>query len=523
MVAKDIIYGDEARDKLLEGVDAVANTVKITLGPKARTVVLQRYGRSPVIVNDGVTIAQDIELADNFANMGAQLLIDVSSRAQHNAGDGTTTAVVLAQALIHNGIEYVRKNPESAVEVRRQFDELMNKSLILLDKQAKDIVTLEEIESVATISANNDSEIGSLIAQALNKIGPDGVINVEQSKDGLTHLEFLNGMEFNRGFVNPLLSKTVERKKWEQEDCHVVITNEEINSFQDLVPALEIGLRIKKPILFVVGGLGMSALTSFAVNKVKGNFEAMIIQGDDNGFWMDAKMKDLSILTGGSFFNSTIGDSIKSIEELDFGICERVVVTEKKTTFFGPDGDKELIGKRIKVIDAEVNDTDSEWHQQKHRSRIGKLNGSAAIIHVGANSEVEMKNKMDRLDDALNATRAAIEEGIVAGGGTALFSISNRLQGGSVIGDIFCKSLEAPIKQIHYNCGKELIYESLLPDSSFCSGITLNGNTNHYVNAFEAGIIDPVKVTKSSLRSAVSVAGYVLTAESLVCEAGDVE
>ena len=510
---KEIIYGDEARDKLLEGVDAVANTVKITLGPKARTVVLERYGRPPIIVNDGVTIAQDITLSDRFANMGADLLKQVSTLAQNNAGDGTTTAAVLAQSLIHNGISHVRGNPSSAVQVRNTFEKCLENSLEMLDSMSREIGDYQDLHAVATISANNDGEMGRLIADALDTIGPNSVISVEESSTGLTELNYLEGMEIKRGFLNPLLSKTVDRNRWEKENCLIAITNEEIKSFNDLVPAIELSLQEKKPLLFVVKEMNLSALSSFAINRMKGNFDAMIIKGDDKSFWLDEKMQDLAILTGGTFFNSQVGRSIRDITKDEFGFVGSVKVNDVRTTFISPNSDVDEVNKRIDSINKEIVETESEWHQAKHRSRIGKLSGTAAVISIGANSEVEMKNKMDRIDDALNATRAAVEEGIIVGGGASLYQISKTIC--SPMEAIFYNALTAPIKQIHYNCGVELQADQMGEDNTY------DGIDDEYIDGFEAGIIDPVKVTKAALRSAVSVAGYVLTAECLVCYAGE--
>ena len=523
---KEIIYGDDARNKLLEGVDAVANTVKITLGPKARTVVLERYGRPPVIINDGVTIAQDITLSDRFANLGADLLKQVSTLAQNNAGDGTTTACVLAQALIHNGIEYVRENPTSAVQVRRTFEELSEEVLHNLDHLATEIKDYQDLFSVATISANNDEEMGRLIADALDTIGPNSVISVEESSTGLTELNYLEGMEIKKGFANPLLSKTVERNRWEKDDCLIAITNEEIKSFNDLVPAIELSLIEKKPLLIVLKDINISALSSFAINRMKGNFDVMLIKGEDQSFWLDEKMLDLAILTGGTFFNSQVGRSIKDITKDEFGLVGSVKVNDVRTTFISPNGNSERIQERITSINKTISETESEWHQAKHRSRIGKLSGTAAVISIGANSEVEMKNKMDRIDDALNATRAAVDEGIIVGGGGTLWRIADaklaliRNDIGTPkdnIERLFWLALKAPINQIAYNCGVELDEDAL--DTSDYH--TYDGVDNEYIHGLEAGIIDPVKVTKSALRSAVSVAGYVLTAECLVCYVGE--
>ena len=523
---KEIIYGDDARNKLLEGVDAVANTVKITLGPKARTVVLERYGRPPVIINDGVTIAQDITLSDRFANLGADLLKQVSTLAQNNAGDGTTTACVLAQALIHNGIEYVRENPTSAVQVRRTFEELSEEVLHNLDHLATEIKDYQDLFSVATISANNDEEMGRLIADALDTIGPNSVISVEESSTGLTELNYLEGMEIKKGFANPLLSKTVERNRWEKDDCLIAITNEEIKSFNDLVPAIELSLIEKKPLLIVLKDINISALSSFAINRMKGNFDVMLIKGEDQSFWLDEKMLDLAILTGGTFFNSQVGRSIKDITKDEFGLVGSVKVNDVRTTFISPNGNSERIQERITSINKTISETESEWHQAKHRSRIGKLSGTAAVISIGANSEVEMKNKMDRIDDALNATRAAVDEGIIVGGGGTLWRIADaklaliRNDIGTPkdnIERLFWLALKAPINQIAYNCGVELDEDAL--DTSDYH--TYDGVDDEYIHGLEAGIIDPVKVTKSALRSAVSVAGYVLTAECLVCYVGE--
>jgi len=516
---KEIIYGDDARNKLLEGVDAVANTVKITLGPKARTVVLERYGRPPVIINDGVTIAQDITLSDRFANLGADLLKQVSTLAQNSAGDGTTTACVLAQALIHNGIEYVKKNPTSAVQVRRTFEELSEEVLHNLDHLASEVKDYQDLFSVATISANNDEEMGRLIADALDTIGPNSVISVEESSTGLTELNYLEGMEIKKGFANPLLSKTVERNRWEKDDCLIAITNEEIKSFNDLVPAIELSLIEKKPLLIVLKDINISALSSFAINRMKGNFDVMLIKGEDQSFWLDEKMLDLAILTGGTFFNSQVGRNIKDITKDEFGLVGSVKVNDVRTTFISPNGDSKEVEKRITSINKTISETESEWHQAKHRSRIGKLSGTAAVISIGANSEVEMKNKMDRIDDALNATRAAVDEGIIVGGGGTLWRIANEKlshNDSPDVENIFWEALKAPIKQIAYNCGVQLDEEALNYDD-----YTYDGIDDEYIHGLEAGIIDPVKVTKSALRSAVSVAGYVLTAECLVCYAGE--
>ena len=408
---KDIIYGDEARDKLLEGVDAVANTVKITLGPKARTVVLQRY---------------------------------------------------------------VRNNPSSAVQVRNTFEDCLRNTLEMLDSMSVDVENYQDLFSVATISANNDAEMGRLIADALDTIGSDSVISVEESSTGLTELNYLEGMETETGFANPLLGKTVDRSRWEKENCLLVITNEEIKSFNDLVPAIELSLAEKKPLLIVVKDINLAAASSFAIKK-------------------------------------------------DFGLCDSIKVNDIRTAFIGPQGELEPIQERINLINKTIGDTDSEWHQAKHRSRIGKLSGTAAIISIGANSEVEMKNKMDRIDDALNATRAAVEEGVIVGGGATLYEISKIIC--SPMQALFYSALTAPIKQIHYNCGVELQGDKVgrTENTSDRKGelCTYDGENDEYVNGLDAGIIDPVKVTKAALRSAVSIAGYVLTAECLVCYAGD--
>ena len=334
--------------------------------------------------------------------------------------------------------------------------------------------------------------MGRLIADALDTIGPNSVISVEESNTGMTELNYLEGMEIKRGFLNPLLSKTVERNRWEKENCLIAITNEEIKSFNDLVPAIELSLQEKKPLLFVVKEMNLSALSSFAINRMKGNFDAMIIKGEDKSFWLDEKMLDLAILTGGSFFNSQVGNSIRDITKDDFGLVGNVKVNDVRTTFISPSGNPDDINKRIESINKEVVETESEWHQAKHRSRIGKLSGTAAVISIGANSEVEMKNKMDRIDDALNATRAAVDEGIIVGGGGTLWRIADAklglLASGTVpedkIEELFWYALKAPIKQIAYNCGVELNEDDL----DISDYHTYNGVNDEYVHGLEAGL-----------------------------------
>tara|TARA_R110000744_G_scaffold375_3_gene1396 strand:+ start:2144 stop:3700 length:1557 start_codon:yes stop_codon:yes gene_type:complete len=518
-MAKQIIRGKKARQLLLDGINELADTVKVTLGPKARSVVLDREGLAPLVMNDGVTIAKDIELSDPFKNMGAKLLREVAGQAQENMGDGTTTACVIAQKLVGGGVEFLEHNPTESNNLKKSLDAMCAITTeMLLDTAEK--VTDETLLDVATIASNNDQAIGKLIVEAISKVGNDGVITVEPSKSGVTEMTVTEGLELPRGFISPILAEHCEDGRQVLENALVMISDEKVTNFADLLPALEISVQTSRPILFVLRDMDATALTNFLLNSINGNIQACAIQGDDYGDWMDKKMKDLSIQTGSKFFMTKQADDMKTVTKEQLGSCDKIIISRKKTIFMGCKGEQTEIDSQVNSIKKELNDAANDWLKDKHRDRIARLVGGVAVIRIGAATQIEMNDTVERVDDALNATRAALAGGVVEGGGFSLYKLTqNDLWNNAVSSirpefyKIFVDALMQPTNQIAENGGWQFIWEG--------DGKGLNGLTGANCNLAEAGIIDPVLVTVSSLRSAVSVAAMVLTTDSLVTNEKD--
>ena len=498
-----ILYGKEARDKLMEGINLVAKTVKPTLGPQARTVVLQN--NPPIIINDGVTIAKHIHSDDPFIEMGVKLIQEVASQAQDTAGDGTTTASILAESLCREGLNLVEEG-QNPVTLKRIFDE----EITLICNQLQEMslpVTDENIEKVATIAANNDEELGNLIKEVLEKVGKDGVITVEPANSIETSYDIIEGLELDRGMISNLMVNNEEKGDCVLNNPLVLMTNSEIKNFQDILPILEIAVANKKPLLIMCGVMEGNAITNLLVNIVNKSIECVVIKAPNFGDESIQEMTDISSLIGGTVFDETIDDDFTNATFDDLGQCNKVIVNKIKTTIMA-EGNKPT--ERIEMLRSQLNNAPNSWVKDRIQTRIGKLAGGVAVIKVGGATEIEMKERTERLDDALNATKAAIQDGIVVGGGLALYNARSILPNG-----IIKKTLAYPIKQIADNAGHILIEDNLNYNIGY------NALTGEYEDLYDAGILDPVKVTLSSLRAAGSIAGLVLTTEALVGEYED--
>jgi len=521
-MAKQIVYGDEARSKLVEGIDAVANAVKVTLGPAARTVVLEKSWGSPTIINDGVTIAKDIELEDAFANMGAKLIQEVASKTQDNAGDGTSTASVMTQALVHQGMRNVTAGA-SPVALKSGFDAAIAAVVEHLKGSAIEVDSGDMIRQVATIAANNDPEIGALIAEAFDKVGREGVITVEDSKSMETELEVVDGMEFDKGYVSPYMVTDQERREAVLEAPLVLMTDQSINSTQELIPVLEYAMQQKRPLLIVAKDVEGQALATLVINVASKVLKACVVKapgfGDEQGEMLD----DIAILTGGAVITKDKGGDLQAQGIASLGTAEKVIVTKNKTTLIGGGGDEAAVGERVELLRGRAKLATSKWDREKIEKRVGKLGSGVAVLKIGAATETEAKETKARVDDALNATRAAMAEGVVAGGGLALFRSTGVIDGLDLSGDealgasIVRSALVAPLRQIVDNAGLEpAIIAAKVSDGDGSFGY--NAKTGEYGDLFEMGVIDPVKVTRNALQNAGSIAGLVLTTETLVAD-----
>ena len=460
MAAKEIIYAANTREKLLAGVDQLANAVKVTLGPKGRNVILERSFGSPLITKDGVTVAKEIELEDKFENMGAQMVKEVASKTSDVAGDGTTTATVLAQAIFREGVKLVAAgiNP---MAIKRGIDKAVEEVVKELEKIAKPCKSREEIAQVATISANNDSTIGNLIADAMDKVGKEGVITVEESKGLETYLEVVEGMQFDRGYISPYFVTDADKMECVLEEPYILVYDKKISAMKDLLPVLEQIARAGKPLLIIAEDVEGEALATLVVNKLRGVLNCCAVKAPGFGERRKAMLQDIAILTGGTFVSEELGMKLENVQLKDLGKARRVVVTKETTTIIDGAGKKEDIEARIKQIRAQIEETTSDYDREKLQERLAKLVGGVAVIYVGAATETEMKEKKARVEDALNATKAAVEEGIVPGGGTALIRCIPVLENFKLEGDeqygveIVKKALEAPLRQIAANAGYE--------------------------------------------------------------------
>ncbi|MCR8745728.1 chaperonin GroEL [Romboutsia lituseburensis] len=522
-MAKEIKFGQDSRRSLENGVNKLADTVKVTLGPKGRNVILDKKFGAPLITNDGVTIAKEIELEDRFENMGAQLVKEVATKTNDVAGDGTTTATVLAQAIIREGLKNVtaganpvllRRGIQKAVEVA--VEELKSQSRVIEDK--------ESISNVASISAGDD-EVGKLIAEAMEIVGKDGVITVEESKTMHTELDAVEGMQFDRGFVSAYMVTDVDKMEAVLNDPYILITDRKISNIQDILPVLEQIVQQGKKLLIIAEDVDGEALSTLVVNKLRGTFEVVAVKAPGFGDRRKAMLEDIATLTGGTVVSEELGYDLKETDVTMLGRASSVKVTKENTTIVDGFGDKAAIENRVNQIKHQVEETTSEFDKEKLMERLAKLAGGVAVIKVGAATEVEMKERKLRIEDALNATRAAVEEGIVAGGGTALVSVIpaldklvEELEGEVKIGaKIIRKSLEEPLRQIAINTGLEgaVIIQKVMSEDP---EIGFDAFNEKYVNMIEAGIVDPTKVTRTALQNAASIAGVFLTTEAAVAD-----
>ncbi len=526
-MAKKIIFDEEARKGLLRGIDAVADAVKVTLGPKGRNVILEKKFGSPQIVNDGVTIAKEIELEDPLENSGAQLLKEVSSKTNDVAGDGTTTASVLAQAIVREGVRNLTAGANPMC-MKRGMDKAVNIALETIKRMSQSVDSQEKLAQVATISAGNNDEIGKLVAEAMEKVGHDGVITVEESKSTGTNLKVVEGMQFDKGYISPYFVTDAERMEAVLEDAYVLCVNKKINLIADLVPILEQVARDGRSLLIIAEDVEGEALATLVVNTMRKVLRAVAVKAPGFGDRRKAMLEDIAILTGGQLFTEELGIKLENVTVQMLGQAKRVTVTKDDTTIVVGDETKRAIEERVKLIKRQIETSDSEYDKEKLQERLAKLSGGVAVIEVGAASEVELKERKLRIEDALNATRAAKEEGIVPGGGVALIRVMQDLERAintvSYTTDdekvgfrILLDSLYIPLKQIADNAGVkgEVVVETVkkLPVNEGYDAMT-----NKYVDMIKSGIVDPAKVTRSALQNAVSVAGMLLTTEAAVVD-----
>ena len=520
-MAKQILFDEEARRALGRGVDALANAVKVTLGPKGRNVVLDKKYGAPTITNDGVTIARDIELEDPFENMGAQLVKEVATKTNDIAGDGTTTATLLAQAMIQEGMRNVVAGANPMI-VKKGIETAVKTLVEEIKSKAQKVETKAKIAQVAAISSG-DTEVGDLIAEAMEKVGKDGVITVEESKSMDTNLSVVEGMQFDRGYISPYMVTDTEKMEAVMDDPYVLITDRKISSVADILPVLEQVVKQGKQIVIIAEDLDGEALATIVVNKLRGTFKALAVKAPGFGDRRKAMLEDIAILTGGTVISEEIGRKLDSVTLEDLGRARQVRSTKEETTIVDGAGDKAQIAARVDQLKKQIADTTSDFDREKLQERLAKLSGGVAVVEIGAATEVEMKDKKYRVEDALNATRAAVEEGIVAGGGTTFIDILPALDKIEAEGDvkvgveIVKRAIEAPVRQIAENAGLE---GSVVVDSvkKAGDGVGFNALENTYVDMIGAGIVDPAKVTRSALQNAASIAAMVLTTETLVTD-----
>lgn len=526
-MAKKIVFNEDARKALLRGIDAVADTVKITLGPKGRNVILEKKFGAPQIVNDGVTIAKEIELEDGLENSGAQLLKEVSSKTNDVAGDGTTTASVLAQAIVREGLRNLTAGA-NPIGIKRGMSKGVEMAIESIKKMAQPVDSKEKAAQVASISAGNDSSVGELIADAIEKVGHDGVITVEESKSTGTNLKLVEGMQFDKGYISPYFVTDPERMEAVLEDAYVLCVNKKINLISDLVPILEQVARDGRSLLLIAEDVEGEALATLVVNTMRKVLRAVAVKAPGFGDRRKAMLEDIAILTGGEMFTEELGIKLENITVQMLGQAKRVTVTKDNTTIVVGDEHKDAVAERVRLIKRQIETSDSEYDKEKLQERLAKLAGGVAVIEVGAASEVELKEKKLRIEDALNATRAAKEEGIVPGGGVALVrvmqTLNEKLESTKFESDdekigfkIMLDSLHIPLKQIADNAGLkgEVVVEEVKKRPTTEGYDAMN---NQYVDMFKAGIVDPAKVTRSALENAVSVAAMLLTTEAAVVD-----
>jgi chaperonin GroEL len=525
MAAKDVYFASDARDRMLRGVNTLANAVKVTLGPKGRNVVIEKSFGAPRSTKDGVSVAKEIELTDRFENLGAQLIREVASKTNDKAGDGTTTATVLAQAIVVEGLKSVAAgmNP---MDLKRGIDKAVAKVVEEIKSTSKKVSANSEIAQVGTISANGDIEVGAMIARAMEKVGNEGVITVEEAKSLETELEVVEGMQFDRGYLSPYFITNAEKMEAELEEPLILLFEKKLSSLQPLLPVLEAVVQSGRPLLIIAEDVEGEALATLVVNKLRGGLRVAAVKAPGFGDRRKAMLEDIAILTGGQLISEDLGIKLESVTLDMLGRAKKVSITKDDTTIVDGSGDKEGIEGRITQIKRQIEDTTSDYDKEKLQERLAKLAGGVAVIRVGGSTEVEVKEKKDRVDDALNATRAAVEEGIVPGGGVALLKASKSLEGFKGDNDdqeagvaIVRRALQAPIRQISENAGVEgsIVVGKVLENNSATFGF--NAQTEEYVDMVQAGVIDPAKVVRTALQDAASVAGLLITTEAAVVEA----
>ena len=524
MAAKDIEFGSDARSKMLKGVETLAKAVKVTLGPKGRNVMLDKSYGAPKITKDGVSVAKEIELADKFENMGAQLVKEVAQKTADKAGDGTTTATVLAEALIKEGCKAVAAgiNP---MDLKRGIDMAVEAVVEDVKSRSKEIKSSEEIAQVGTISANGDTSIGEYLARAMEKVGNDGVITVEDAKGLETELDVVEGMQFDRGFLSPYFMTNAEKMNCEYDNPFILFYDQKISSLQPLLPVLEAVVQSGRALLIVAEDIEGEALATLVVNRIRGGLKVCAVKAPGFGDRRKAMLQDMAILTGGQVVSEELGMKIENVTLDMLGTAKRIEVTKDDTTIIDGAGDKEEIKARAAQIRQEIEVTKSDYDREKLNERLGKLSGGVAVLRVGGSSEVEVKEKKDRIDDALNATRAAVKEGVVAGGGVALLYASKVLDGLNPQNEdqkaginIIRKAIQAPIRQIAENAGVDgaVIVGKLLESTDTNFGY--NAQKGEYTDMIKAGIVDPTKVVRTALQDAASVGGLLITTEAMVTE-----
>jgi len=524
-MSKELRFSEDARNSILRGVNALANAVKVTLGPKGRNVVIEKSFGAPLITKDGVTVAKEIELENKFENMGAQMVKEVASKTNDDAGDGTTTATVLAQAIFREGAKIVAAG-HNPTEVKRGIDKAVATVVESLKSFAKPIKGEKEIAQVGTISANNDKEIGEMLSQAMAKVGREGVITVEESKTALTELEVVEGMQFDRGYLSPYFVTNAERMEAVLENAFVLIYDKKISSMKDMIGILEGVAKSGRPLLIIAEDVEGEALATLVVNKLRGTLHVVAVKAPGFGDRRKSMLEDIAVLTNGNLISEEVGQKLEQATIKDLGTAKRIVVDKDNTTVIDGAGEKKAIQARVAQIKAQIEETTSDYDKEKLKERLAKLAGGVAVIHVGAPSEVEMKEKKARVEDALNATRAAVEEGIVAGGGTAILRASRTLDSLKVSSDeqragisIIRRACEEPIRQIAYNAGLDgaIVLDRVLSDKNPAWGF--NALAEEYADLLKDGVIDPVKVVRCALENAASVASLMLTTETMIAEA----
>ena len=522
MAGKEIKYGVKARESILNGVNVLANAVKVTLGPKGRNVLIEKSFGAPTITKDGVTVAKEIELKDKFENMGAQMVKEVASKTSDVAGDGTTTATVLAQAIYTEGVKLVAAggNP---MEIKRGIDKGVEVVVAELAKIATPTKEQKEIAQVGTISANSDETIGNIIAEAMDKVGKEGVITVEEAKSMDTSLDVVEGMQFDRGYLSPYFVTDPDRMEVSMDDPYILLVEKKVSSMKDLLPVLESVAKMGKGLFIVAEDVDGEALSTLVVNKLRGTLNVAAVKAPGFGDRRKAMLEDIAILTGGQVITEDLGIKLENVTLNDLGTCKRIVVDKDNTTIVDGAGDKEKLAARVKQIRTQIEDTTSDYDREKLQERLAKLIGGVAVINVGAATEVEMKEKKARVEDALNATRAAVEEGVVPGGGVAYIRCLEaltklELKGEQQLGkNILLRALEEPIRQIANNAGREgsVIVEHV---KGLKAAMGFNAATEQYEDLIAAGVIDPAKVTRTALQNAASVSGMLLTTECVIAE-----